>query len=60
MPRIRAPQRVRINLAVSPSVKKRIERIMRATESETMTEVIRRALEYYEKALKYAHKLPVN
>jgi hypothetical protein len=48
MPRIKRPESVRINLEVNPSVRDRLDRLREATEAESITEVIRRALAVYE------------
>lgn len=41
-------QRVRLNLTITPRVRDRLERLQASTEAESLTEVIRRALEVYE------------
>ncbi len=43
--------RIRLNLAVSPEVKARIEHLQSTTEGASITEVIRRALALYEEFL---------
>ena len=43
--------RVRLNLAVSPRVKQRIERLQEATDGASITEVLRRALATYEELI---------
>ena len=43
--------RVPIHLEVSPTVRKRLERLVEVTEAESMTEVFRRALALYEVVL---------
>jgi len=56
MPRPPAPQKlICLSLRIPRSVRWRIERLMRQTEAASMTEVIRRALECYEKSLKADH-----
>lgn len=45
---IEASERVRLNLAVTPRVKARLEDLLRRTEAESITEVVRRSLAIYE------------
>lgn len=49
-------ERVRLNLAVTPQVKKRLEDLRSLSESETVTEVIRRALAVYEELILVKHE----
>ncbi len=50
MPRPLVPGgRTRLNLAISPEVKARLENLQERTEADSMTEVIRRALAVYER-----------
>ena len=44
-------ERVRLNLAVSPQVKSRLERLQQLSDAASVTEVIRRGLAYYEELL---------
>ncbi len=41
-------KKIRLNLAVSPQVKNRIDRLQEASDGASITEVIRRALALYE------------
>ncbi len=43
--------RIRLNLAVSPRVKQRIERLQEANDGASITEVLRRALAAYEELI---------
>lgn len=43
--------RIRLNLAISPKVKHRLERLQEATDGASVTEVIRRALAIYEEVI---------
>lgn len=40
--------RVRLSLHISPEVKERLESLQKRSEAESLTEVIRRALMFYE------------
>ncbi len=40
--------RIRLNLAITPQVKRRIERLQKADDGASITEVLRRALAVYE------------
>ncbi|MEM7457140.1 MAG: ribbon-helix-helix protein, CopG family [Planctomycetota bacterium] len=42
---------VRLNLTLTPEAKKRLEKIQRETEADTLTEVIRKAIRLYEIAI---------
>ena len=44
-------KKIRLNLVVSPQVKKRIERLQEASDGASITEVIRRALALYEELI---------
>lgn len=44
-------ERVRLNLTVTPKVRDRLERLRKSSDSETLTEVVRRALTVYEETL---------
>jgi len=48
MARSKRDESVRLNLEVNPAVRERLERLKGATEAESLTEVIRRALAVYE------------
>jgi hypothetical protein len=48
MPRTAGPEKVRLNLEVTPEVRARLEKLRDRTEAETLTEVFRRALGVYE------------
>lgn len=56
MPRLKRDESVRINLEVAPAVRDRIERLREASEAESLTEVIRRALAVYEKLIELSEK----
>ena len=43
--------RIRLNLAITPQVMGRLERLQELSESETVTECIRKALAVYEELL---------
>ncbi|MFO1078014.1 MAG: hypothetical protein U1E73_09870 [Planctomycetota bacterium] len=43
-----ATERIRIHLAVTPRVKDRLDDLLRKTEAESITEVVRRALSIYD------------
>lgn len=51
MPRQTTGKRIRLNLAVTKTVHDRMVRLMKLGECESLTEVVRRALETYEAAL---------
>lgn len=46
--KLAGPPKVRLNLALPPSVIERLDRLQTLTEAESATEVIRRALALYE------------
>lgn len=48
MPRTLGPEKVRLNLEVTPEVRARLERLKDQTDAESLTEVFRRALTIYE------------
>ncbi len=50
MPRpLNKEARVRLNLAVSPTVKKRLEDLQSRTDADSLTEVVRKALLAYDR-----------
>ncbi len=52
MPRVKGPEKIRLNLEVLPIVKKRLDRLVGDSEADSMSEVVRRALSLYELVLK--------
>ena len=51
MKKIPGSERIRLNLAITPAVRDRIDRLQELSEAETITEVIRRAVSLYEELL---------
>jgi len=43
-----ANERIRLNLAITPAVHDRLQRLRELSESETITEVVRRAMSVYD------------
>jgi hypothetical protein len=44
-------ERIRLNLAITPTVHDRLQRLREISESETITEVVRRAMAVYDLVL---------